>query len=121
MKQLLLAGLLLSLSFQIGCTKGRESTTQAAREPQRMSDSDLNKKIETQMNSDPQLRDANLSVSADADNNRVTLSGTVPSEALRTRAIEMARKAQPGITIDDKIDVKPTTKSQNTPTGEERQ
>jgi len=113
MKQLLLAGLLLSLSFQIACTRGRESTTQAAREPRRMSNSDMKKQIETQMNSDPELRDANLSVSVDADNNRVTLSGTVPSEALRTRAIEMARTAQPGIMIDDKIDVKPTTGSQS--------
>jgi BON domain len=115
MKQLMLAGLLVCLSFQIGCTKGRESTTQAARETGRMSDSDLKKKIETQLNSDPQLRDANLSVSADADSNRVTLSGTVASEALRTRAVELARKAQPGVMIDDKIDVKPGAASQNKP------
>ena len=116
MKQLMFACLLVCFSFQIiGCTKGRETATQAAREPGRMSNSDLQKKIETQLNSDPQLRDANLSVSADADSNRVTLSGTVASEALRNRAVELARKAQPGVMIDDKIDVKPGAASQNKP------
>jgi hyperosmotically inducible periplasmic protein len=121
MKQLLLAGLLVCLSLPfVSCTKGRESTTQAAREP-RMSDSDLKKKIETQINSDPQLRDANLSVSADADKNRATLSGTVPTEQMRTKAVEMARAGHPGLTVDDKIDVKPevktseVTKSEYTP------
>jgi len=76
-----------------------------------MSDSDLKQKIETQINSDPQLRDANLSVSADADKNRATLSGTVATEQMRTTAVDMARAAQPGLTVDDKIDVKPETKT----------
>jgi hyperosmotically inducible periplasmic protein len=107
MKQLLLASLLVCLSLPlVSCNKGRESTTQAAREP-RMSDSDLKKKIETELKSDPQLRDANLSVSADADRNKVTLSGTVPTEEMRTKAVALARAAQPGLTIEDKIDVKP--------------
>src|SRR5688572_3876415 len=67
MKQLLLGTLLVCLSFQIiGCTRGTDST-EAAREPERMTDSDLEKKIEMQISSDPQLRNARLSISADAE------------------------------------------------------
>src|SRR5438477_10570486 len=98
MKRLLLATLLVSSLVAYGCNKGSESTTQAAREPARMSDSDLKNKVETQLNSDPQLRDVNLSINADADRKLVTLSGTVPNEAMRTRAVEMARAAYPGVT-----------------------
>src|SRR5262249_57054907 len=115
MKQLMLAGLLVCFSFQIGCTRGRESTTQAARETGRMSNSDLQKKIETQLNSDPQLRDANLSLNADTDSNRVTLSGTVASESLTTRAVDLTRQAQLGVILADKINVNPVAPSHTKP------
>jgi osmotically-inducible protein OsmY len=107
MKQLLLAAMLVCLSFQIGCTTNQESKSQAAREPARMTDTDLKNKIETQLNSDPQLREANLSISADADANRATVSGTVETEALRTKAVEAAKASNPGLIVEDKIDVKP--------------
>src|SRR4030095_14637002 len=102
--------------LQFACTQTRESTPQAAREP-RISDSDLKDKIDRKIKADPELRAADLSISADADQNRATLSGTVASEHIRTRAVEMARAAQPGLTIDDKIDVKPreVTRSEYTP------
>jgi osmotically-inducible protein OsmY len=106
MKHLLVATLLISLALPIACTRGNESTTQAAREP-RMSNSDLKNRVEAQLNSDPQLRDSHISVSADADENKVTLSGTVPSETMRAKAVEMARSAHPGLTVEDKIDVRP--------------
>jgi hyperosmotically inducible periplasmic protein len=114
MKQhLLLASLLVCLSLPlVSCNQGRESTTQAAREP-RMSDSDLKNKIEAQLKSDPQLQDANLSVSADADRNKVTLSGTVPTEEMRMKAVARARAAHPGLTVEDKIDVKPSEVSRS--------
>src|SRR5262245_31257729 len=107
MKRLLFATLFACLSLQFACTRGSEYKTEAAREPLRMTDSDLEQKITNQFKADPQLRDANLSVDADADRNLVTLSGTVESEAMRTRALELARAAHPGLTINDKIDVKP--------------
>ena len=116
MKQLLLLTLLLSLSLPIASARDSERT-EAAREPERMTDSDLEKKIETRFKSDPKLRDANLSIDADVNRNWVELSGTVPTEEMRTRAVELARAAHPGLTIDDKIDVKPrmTSRSEYTP------
>jgi hyperosmotically inducible protein len=114
MKHLVLVVLLVCLPLP-ACTRGNEST-QAAREP-RMTDSDLKNKIESRINSDPQLREADLSVSADADKNTATISGTVATEAMRSSAIEMAKSANPGLVIEDKIDVKPKelTRDQYTP------
>ena len=67
MKRLVFATLFVCLSLQFACTKGPESKTEAAREPLRISDSDLEQKITDQFKADPQLRDTNLSVDADAD------------------------------------------------------
>jgi hyperosmotically inducible periplasmic protein len=107
MKQAFVFVLLLCLSFQVACTKGPGST-EAAREERTVTDSDLKNQIEDRLNSDTELRAADLSVKADADHNMVTLSGTVPSESLRTRALEMTKAVRPGLTVDDKIDVKPS-------------
>jgi osmotically-inducible protein OsmY len=107
MKPLSLVILLISLCFQFACTRGTESTTQAAREERSLTNSDLKEHIQRNINSDAQLRDANLSITADADRNTATLSGTVESEALRTRAVQMAKSAHPGLNIDDRIEVRP--------------
>ena len=115
MKQVLLLMLLVCLVVPVACT-GRNESTQAAREP-RMTDSELKNKIETRIKSDAQIHDNDISVSADADKNTATLSGTVESEETRSRVVEMARAAQPGLIVQDKIDVKPRelTRSQYTP------
>lgn len=73
----------------------------------KMSDSDLEKAIRAKLESDDAVKQANLSVSADGDDNKATISGTVVSQDLRTKAIDLAKSAQPGLTIEDKIDVKP--------------
>ena len=73
----------------------------------KMSDSDLEKAIKAKLESDTQTRQANLSVDAEANENKVSIKGTVPSQEVRTRAIELVRSVQPGLTIDDKIDVRP--------------
>jgi hypothetical protein len=81
----------------------RETGTPAAK----MSDSDLEKVIRAKLESDDAIKQANLSVSADIDDNKATISGTVVSQEIRSKAIDLAKSAQPGITIEDKIDVKP--------------
>jgi osmotically-inducible protein OsmY len=59
------------------------------------------------LQSDEQLRNAPIKVSADVEKNAVTLSGTVASEEARNRALELAKSAHSGITVNDQIEVKP--------------
>lgn len=95
------------------CDKGREdpappiSQSGPSTPAAKMSDSDLEKAIRAKLESDDAVKQANLSVSADGDDNKATLSGTVVSQDLRTKAIDLAKSAQPGLTVEDKIDVKP--------------
>lgn len=95
-----------------GCDKGREDPAPISQSSPntaaaKMSDSDLEKAIRAKLESDEAVKQANLSVSADVDDNKATISGTVASQNLRTKAIDLAKSAQPGLTIEDKIDVKP--------------
>jgi hyperosmotically inducible periplasmic protein len=120
MKDVLFVSLLCAF-LQVACTRGTESTTQASRESEVVSDSDLAKQIEAKINSDAQLRDADLSVSADAERHIATISGTVQSESLRTKAVEMARSVRSGMTIEDKIDVQPLETERSEYTAEQAQ
>jgi len=83
--------------------RGDATGTKAAK----MSDSDLKNAVQAKLNSDEQLRAANIDVSANADKNEVTLSGNVPSQDLRSKAVDLAKSAHSGIMVNDKIDVKP--------------
>jgi osmotically-inducible protein OsmY len=84
------------------------STTSAPSTPAaKLSDSDLEKAIRAKLESDDALKQAKLSVNADAKDNKATISGTVVSQDLRNKAVDLAKSAQPGVTIEDKIDVKP--------------
>jgi osmotically-inducible protein OsmY len=73
-----------------------------------MTDSDLKQAIQSGLNSDPQVSAAKIDVDADAKDNKVTLSGTVPTETMRLRVVELAKAARPNLVVTDKIDVKPT-------------
>ena len=44
---------------------------------------------------------------AKADKNEVTLSGTVATEDLRTKAVDLAKNGRPTLVVTDKIDVQP--------------
>src|SRR6266545_7966496 len=92
----LMAGI-LALS---GC-----STTRTEHADRRVTDSDLERRVKNKLAADPQLS-ARIDVSADADKNQVTLNGTVPTEQLRTRSVELAKAARKGLVVVDKIDVK---------------
>lgn len=72
----------------------------------KMTDSDLERAVTTSLNADATLAQK-ISVSADADKNAVTLTGTVATEALRTRAVELAKSGRATLLVTDKIDVKP--------------
>jgi osmotically-inducible protein OsmY len=83
---------------------GPGPSTQSA---SKMSDSDLEKAVRAKLESDAALKEAKLDVDADADKNTVTLSGTVRSQEIRDKAVELAKTAHSGLTVNDKIDVKP--------------
>jgi osmotically-inducible protein OsmY len=77
------------------------------RTSQGMSGSELENAVKAKLQSDEQLRNALIRVSADAERNAVTLSGTVPSEEARNKAVELAKSAHSGIAVNDQIEVKP--------------
>ncbi|HXV79660.1 MAG TPA: BON domain-containing protein [Candidatus Binatia bacterium] len=105
--------LLLGLNMTLaGCDEGsrqpaNQPTTSPSTAPSAatMSDSDLEKAVRSKLESDPHL--AKLDVDANADKNEVTLSGTLQSQDMRAKAIELARSAHSGLNVNDKIDVKP--------------
>jgi osmotically-inducible protein OsmY len=67
----------------------------------------LEKAIKTMFARDEQVRKADLSVQADVTKNEVTLSGTVESEAVQSKAVELAKIAHVGVVVNDKMTVKP--------------
>ena len=73
----------------------------------KLSDSDLEKAVRAKLESDDQIRAANLKVDAEADDNKVSIKGTVASQDVRMKAIELAKSAQPGLTVNDEIEVRP--------------
>jgi hyperosmotically inducible protein len=72
-----------------------------------MSNDDLDRAVTAKINSEPSLVAYKLHVDADADKNAVTISGAVPTESLRMKAVDAAKAVGTGLTITDKIDVKP--------------
>jgi osmotically-inducible protein OsmY len=72
-----------------------------------MANSKLEQAVRDKLNSDEQLKAADIAVSADVTMNQVTLSGAVATELLRDKAVELAKGAQVGVTVSDRIQVKP--------------
>jgi osmotically-inducible protein OsmY len=59
------------------------------------------------MRSDKHLRDVNLNVDDDVTRNEVTLSGTVESDAIRAKAVELTKVAHVGVVVKNRITVRP--------------
>lgn len=72
-----------------------------------MSNDELDRLVVAKINADPALAAYKLDVDADASQNAVTLSGDVPTQGLRTKAVDAAKSAHAGVVITDKIDVEP--------------
>lgn len=118
MKKSFLAFILISavsVAFYGCATTSRDNTTGTTTTDNKakMSDSDLENSIKAKLNTDDKLRAAGIDVDASVDRNEATLSGTVESEALRTRAVELAKSAHSGLIVTDKIDVKPREMSRS--------
>jgi osmotically-inducible protein OsmY len=72
------------------------------------STADLENAVKAKVKVDEQLRSADLGVNADSINNEITLSGAVESEILRSKAVDLARSVDSGVTVNDQIAVKPS-------------
>jgi hyperosmotically inducible periplasmic protein len=90
-----------------GCSSNSPKSSAAS-----YSNSDLERLVKAKLATDPDVAAA-ISVDAEASNNEVKLTGTVPTESLRTRAVDLAKSAKDGLIITDKIDVKPRELSRN--------
>jgi osmotically-inducible protein OsmY len=110
-KHLVTFAFLLAVSFAAaGCEMpngNNPATSKTTDGKAKMTDSELETAIQAKLNSETALGGVKLDVDADADTNQVTVSGTVESQAQRTRALEVIRNAHAGLVITDKIDVKP--------------
>lgn len=73
----------------------------------KMTDSQLEDAIKAKFDSDAKLNAAGLSVRAEAEKNAATISGVVGAQALRTKAVDPAKQASPGLILTDEIDVNP--------------
>ena len=106
-----LAPLVLAIALFCGCNGNLAEGTVEKKSgsdqglPEVMSDSDLENTIRARLISDDLLKDAILKVTADAGRNQVTLSGIVETEAMRDRAIEVARSTGLGVSVRDKIKI----------------
>ena len=115
MKTFILISLLFGLNIVFaGCDeRGRQPGTRTAPTPptapstSRLSDLELQKAVRAKLESDAQLKEADISVIAIGERNEITLSGTVRTRAAREKAIELAKSAKPGVAVNDKLDVKP--------------
>ncbi|MEX0803568.1 MAG: peptidoglycan-binding protein [Candidatus Binatia bacterium] len=83
------------------------ATSNETKTTAKMSNADLENAVKAKLNADEQLRAANLGVSANTDKNEITLSGSVESQELHAKAIELAKSAHSGVTVNDQIEGSP--------------
>ena len=93
--------LIAALSVSVGCSNEGTQTTSAAS----VTNSDVKQMVQSKLATEPQL--GQIEVSADVDQNQVTLSGSAPSEQARSEAVDLAKAARPSLSVVDKIDVQP--------------
>jgi osmotically-inducible protein OsmY len=94
-----------------GNSDAEEALAQETKKPlgigsAKKANAELEAAVRAKLDSDPQLKGTQIAVSADVTRNQVTLSGTVPSEALRAKAVELPKSAQSGVVVSNKISVK---------------
>ena len=91
-----------------GCSPaGSPPATNSSTSQAQTSNAALEEKIRTNLNTDAQLKAANLNVKANMDRNEVMLTCTVESEAVKTRAIEEVKRTQAGVNVTATIAVDP--------------
>ena len=100
-------GVLAVVMGLTACSSPAPESGPAPASAPKMSNDELDRLVTAKINGEPGLAAYKLDVDADADKNVVTISGDVPTQGLRTRAVEAAKTAHAGVVITDKIDVEP--------------
>ena len=104
----ILLPVVLGVALTAACETASENpVARTTGETSAMTSSQLESAIKAKFSADAQLNAADLSVSADAERNEATLTGTVETQELRLQAMAAAKSARAGLLITDKIDVKP--------------
>jgi osmotically-inducible protein OsmY len=107
-KSFIVPTLILALSaFFAACESMDSSRTATPDGRVKITDTEIENTVKAKWNADPALRAADLKIDADAEKNAATISGDVSTEALRLKAVELAKATHSGLIITDKIDVKP--------------
>jgi osmotically-inducible protein OsmY len=106
-KLFLTSFILMAFGLILTACATTETTEPSSKTPATMTDSEMEDKIKAKLDSDAQLKVADLSVDANAEKNEATISGTVTTQALRTKAVALAKEASPGLVLTDKVEVKP--------------
>ena len=99
-----ISALLASRSFPAAAAQAASLPTGAGSPS--AANAELEKAVKSMFAQDEQVRRAKLTVQADITKNEVTLTGMVDSEAVRSRAVELAKTAHVGVIVNDKITVK---------------
>jgi len=103
--------LIIALAFSAcGSSDEQRAMPKAKKEPLGAGDTkkankEMEEAVQAMLNGDEQLKAAGLTVSADVTRNQVMLTGTVTSEELRRKAVDLAKRAQAGVVVSDKISV----------------
>ena len=90
----------------VGCSQ-QVGTNANAPEGSGQGNADWERSVKNRLAADSAVSGTKVDVSANADRNEITLSGTVYSEPMRAAAVADAKQARPSAEIIDRIDVKP--------------
>ena len=109
--KIVLAGLSAIIFFAWSGSVDRRAMAQGVKRPIGLgsttsANAELEKEVSAKLANNDQLMFAKLSVTADVTKNQITLAGELPSDALRTTAVELAKSAQVGLIVNDQITVK---------------
>jgi osmotically-inducible protein OsmY len=99
-----------SSAHEYSSAASKMSVAQGAGSPS-AANAELEEAVNSMLRSDNQLRKATLKVEAEVTKNEVTLSGTVESEAIRAKAVELTKAAHVGVVVNDRIAVRPDRQS----------
>jgi hyperosmotically inducible periplasmic protein len=116
----------LMIVFAISCIlagcdldSNRERVSSTGSSETKMTNTDLRNAVKAKLDSDAQLKAADIEVDANAERNEVTLSGKLRSQALRARAVDLTRSVNSKLVVNDKIDVEPVEVSRSEYTEEQ--